>query len=426
MAAGAGTRLSAGTPKALAVLGRGPSAAPIVVHALRSALGCGELTDVVVVGPPAPAALAELTDAICRERTRGRHTDDHDADDRGAGAPDDAVALAVVAGGSQRADSVSLGLAALPAEVDIVMVHDAARALTPADVFDRVIAAVRAGEDAVTPALPVTDTIKRVQAGPDGESVVDTPDRAALRAIQTPQGFRRQTLERAHASVQQPVTDDCGLVEALGGRVRVVAGSPRAFKITTPHDLELATMWLDRRPAVLPDPAARVLIIFSGLPGVGKTTLARALSRRLGAVHLRVDAIEQGLLRGGLSADQLGAAGYGAAYAVAADQLAAGFWVVADMVNGLAVVRAAWQEVAAAAGARVVKVMVECSDLEQHRRQVTGRIADIEGHRLPDWHDVLERDLEAWPEADLRIDTASEPPDAAIDRLIAYLQESSP
>lgn len=412
------------------MIGHGPSAAPIVVHALRCALGCRELTDVVVVGPPAPAALAELSDAIGRERARARHTADHDADDGGDvkhyGAVDEHVAVAVVAGGAARADSVSLGLAALPAEVDIVLVHDAARALTPADVFDRVIAAVRAGEDAVTPALPVTDTIKAVQAGPDGESVTDTPDREVLRAVQTPQGFRRQTLERAHAEVRQSVTDDCGLVEALGGRVRVVAGSPRAFKITTPHDLELASMWLDRRSVALPDPAGTALIIFSGLPGVGKTTLARELSRRLGAVHLRGDAIEQGLLRGGLSTDQLGAAGYGAAYAVAADQLAAGFWVVADMVNGLAVVRAAWEEVAAAAGARVVKVMVECSDIEQHRRQVTGRIADIAGHRLPDWHDVLERDLEAWPEADLQIDTASESPDTAIERLIAYLQESSP
>ena len=147
-----------------------------------------------------------------------------------------AADVTVVAGGTERTHSVAAGLAALGADVDIVLVHDAARCLAPAALFDRLVAAVREGHDAVVPGLPVIDTIKQV----DGEGrVVATPDRSSLRAIQTPQAFRRAVLARAHASGLE-ATDDAALVELLGVVVCVVDGDDLAFKVTTSDDLERA------------------------------------------------------------------------------------------------------------------------------------------------------------------------------------------
>ena len=118
----------------------------------------------------------------------------------------------------------------------MVLVHDAARALTPSALFADVAAAVAAGAPAVVPGLPVVDTVKQVD---ESGTVVATPPRASLRAIQTPQGFRRDVLERAHAEAgAHSVTDDAALVEALGLPVLVVPGDPRAHKITTPDDLD--------------------------------------------------------------------------------------------------------------------------------------------------------------------------------------------
>ena len=153
-----------------------------------------------------------------------------------------------------RQASVALGLAAALAAVpqaDVVIVHDAARALTPPEVTRRVVAAVRAGHEAVVPALPVTDTVKEVEAGEAGEPepVVGTPQRARLRAVQTPQGFRTDTLVAAHRAGAEragdealAASDDAGLVEACGGSVVVVAGDERAMKVTTPMDLALAEL----------------------------------------------------------------------------------------------------------------------------------------------------------------------------------------
>jgi 2-C-methyl-D-erythritol 4-phosphate cytidylyltransferase len=146
------------------------------------------------------------------------------------------VNLQVVAGGAERGHSVAAGIAALPSGIGVVLVHDAARCLTPADVFERVIAAVRQGAGAVVPGVPVIDTIKQVD---DSGWVIGTPDRSGLRAIQTPQGFRRDLLERAHAA-SSAATDDAALVERLGEKVLVVDGDPRALKITGPADLEAA------------------------------------------------------------------------------------------------------------------------------------------------------------------------------------------
>jgi 2-C-methyl-D-erythritol 4-phosphate cytidylyltransferase len=143
----------------------------------------------------------------------------------------------VVAGGATRQASVAAGLAVVPHNVDAVLVHDVARAFVPADVIDRVVAALRDGADAVIPTRPVTDTIKRVDAG---GRVIETVARSTLVAVQTPQGFRRDVLIAAHAAGSGDVTDDAGLVEALGGTVVAVDGADEAFKITRPWDLLLA------------------------------------------------------------------------------------------------------------------------------------------------------------------------------------------
>ena len=127
------------------------------------------------------------------------------------------------------------GLAAVPADAEIVVVHDAARPLATAALFDAVIAAVRAGADAAIPGVPVSDTIKQV----DGERVVETLDRSKLVAVQTPQAFRADALRKAHAAGGE-ATDDAGLVEANGGTVVVVPGEQANIKVTTPDDLRIA------------------------------------------------------------------------------------------------------------------------------------------------------------------------------------------
>jgi 2-C-methyl-D-erythritol 4-phosphate cytidylyltransferase len=143
----------------------------------------------------------------------------------------------VVAGGTQRQDSVRAALAALPAEVDLVLVHDAARALVPVEVVEAVVGALRAGAEAVVPVIAVADTVKRV--GATGQVLATVP-RDDLRAVQTPQGFDRRVLEAAHRTAVGSLTDDAGLVEAAGVPVQTVPGSPAAFKVTTTFDLLLA------------------------------------------------------------------------------------------------------------------------------------------------------------------------------------------
>ncbi len=147
--------------------------------------------------------------------------------------PSDAVR--VVVGGAERTDSVRAGIAAAP-DAGYFLVHDAARALTPPELIARVAAELRAGHRAVVPALPVVDTVKSVDS--DGV-VTGTPDRAALRAIQTPQGFAADLLKAAYET-DMLATDDAGLVERFGAEVRTIPGDPMAFKITTPLDLMLA------------------------------------------------------------------------------------------------------------------------------------------------------------------------------------------
>lgn len=216
VAAGAGSRFGAGVPKAFVAL-RGRT---LLAWSLEAACACPGVVSVVAV---VPAAYVDAARHEARPYAR--------------------PAVHVVTGGDERRDSVAAGLAAVDPSVEVVLVHDAARALAPVALFAAVAEAVAAGQPAVVPGLPVVDTVKTV----DAEGVVTgTPDRAALRAIQTPQGFRRELLVRAHAAPgRRGVTDDAALVEALGEPVLVVPGDRRAHKITTPDDLHRAEAALD-------------------------------------------------------------------------------------------------------------------------------------------------------------------------------------
>ena len=213
VAAGSGTRLDAGAPKALV----GIDAHSILRHALDGVFAAAP-AQVLVVAPEGYEgdALAELEAAAGDRRDLGR----------------------VVTGGATRQQSVAAGLAALWGDVKTVLVHDAARALTPPAQIDAVAAAVTA-EDGVIPVLPVVDTLKKVADG----AVVAAVDRAELAAAQTPQGFPRAALEAAYAAALASgteYTDDAALFAAAGHRVRHIEGSARAFKITTPADLDRA------------------------------------------------------------------------------------------------------------------------------------------------------------------------------------------
>ena len=221
-AAGRGERLGPGEPKALREL----AGQPLLVHAVR-ALAEARTVAVIVVAAPLDeeSRVSRLLLPVVGD-----------------------TELHVVAGGESRQQSVSAALRALPDDVYVVLVHDAARPLVPDNVIDAVANAVRTGADAVVPAVPVADTIKRVDPAGRVESTVD---RAELRAAQTPQGFARIVLEAAHRealeSGLEDASDDAGLVEHFGRPVMVIPGSEDGFKVTRPLDLVLAEAVLARR-----------------------------------------------------------------------------------------------------------------------------------------------------------------------------------
>ncbi|HET6816823.1 MAG TPA: 2-C-methyl-D-erythritol 4-phosphate cytidylyltransferase [Mycobacteriales bacterium] len=212
-AGGRGERLGADLPKALVEVG----GEALVVHACRALSEAG-VAEIVVAAPDRSVALVQSLVPDAR----------------------------VVAGGATRTASVRRALDVLSSDVDIVLVHDAARGLAPSSLVERVVAAVRAGADAVVPAVAVADTIKQVDAA---GAVVATVDREMLRAVQTPQGFRRSLLVAAHdaAGADPDASDDAGLVERLGERVVTVPGSAEAAKVTTRSDLLVAEALLRHR-----------------------------------------------------------------------------------------------------------------------------------------------------------------------------------
>lgn len=212
LCAGRGERLGADVPKAFVPL----AGRPLFAWSLAALQACADVDAIVVVGPARTAR--ELLAAA------------------GHGL---AKLVAFVEGGAERQHSVARGLAALPAAHDLVAVHDAARALVTPAVITRAIASARAYGAALA-ATPLADTIKRVEDG----RVVATPPRAGLWLAQTPQVFRRDWLEAAHAAATGVATDDAALVEAIGHAVWVAEGDPLNFKITTPADLALAERWL--------------------------------------------------------------------------------------------------------------------------------------------------------------------------------------
>jgi predicted kinase len=164
-----------------------------------------------------------------------------------------------------------------------------------------------------------------------------------------------------------------------------------------------------------------MLIILGGLPGVGKTTIARELARELGAVHVRIDSIEQAIRDAGVVVEDLG---YRVGYAVAADNLRLGRTVVADSVNPWPLTRAAWREVASCAGVPALEVEITCSSIEEHRRRVDTRIADVDGLRLPTWQQVLDRDYRPWENPDIVIDTAEADVQRSVASITAAVSQS--
>ncbi|WP_408923288.1 2-C-methyl-D-erythritol 4-phosphate cytidylyltransferase [Corynebacterium tuberculostearicum] len=213
-AAGQGTRLGAEVPKAYVEL-RGRT---LLERSVRALLASGVVDEVIVlVSPDMEPEAARIIGRI------------------------DAAPIRLVHGGSERADSVWAGLQAIPDDDAVVLIHDAARALTPPVMVRGVAKRVLEGAPAAVPVVPVADTIKEVAA----DAVVSTPDRSRLRAVQTPQAFRLSALRQANLDywAEQPeftATDDASLMEWHGERVATVPGDTLAFKITTPIDLTLA------------------------------------------------------------------------------------------------------------------------------------------------------------------------------------------
>lgn len=215
VAAGSGERLGEPVPKAFVEL----DDRTILQHAVSRIAKLPAIDLIVVVVPGRLVVRARMDTMFARPRVH------------------------VIPGGDERTDSVRAALTHLGAvapDIEVILIHDAARPLTPTVVFDRIVDAVALGFEAVVPALPVVDTLKEVQLGTATMMVTRTVDRAPLRAVQTPQGFTADALRRAYEDPAGIATDDAGLAERRGIPVHVVEGDALAFKITTPWDLRIA------------------------------------------------------------------------------------------------------------------------------------------------------------------------------------------
>jgi 2-C-methyl-D-erythritol 4-phosphate cytidylyltransferase len=213
VAAGRGERLGLDHPKAFAKLGEDP----LLAEPLRRLDESDWIDRIVIVAPPGweePAIL--LAEELACSKVHS-----------------------CVAGGETRSESVRAGLAEVPDDALVALVHDAARPLLPPEVIERVLGPLSEGWDGAVPGLPVADTLKRVVDG----AVVETVERDSLYAVQTPQAFPADVLRRAVATGAE-ATDCAGLVEAAGGRVTVVEGDPRLLKVTTADDLAKIASWL--------------------------------------------------------------------------------------------------------------------------------------------------------------------------------------
>jgi 2-C-methyl-D-erythritol 4-phosphate cytidylyltransferase len=209
VAAGRGERFGGDRPKAFAKL----RDRPLLAESLERLDRSDWIESIVIVAPP---EWEEPSILVAEELSAGK-------------------VRSAVTGGSTRAESVRAGLEDVPEDVAVVLVHDAARPLLPEDVVERVVTGLEEGWEGVAPGLRIADTLKRA----DGEAVVETVDRTGLVAVQTPQAFMAGALRRAHAAGGE-ATDCAGLVEAAGGRVRIVEGDPRLLKVTTQADLDFA------------------------------------------------------------------------------------------------------------------------------------------------------------------------------------------
>ena len=214
VAAGTGERLGEERPKAFVRLGE----LPLLAEPLRR-LDESPWVDAIVVA--VPAGWEERAILLAEELSATK-------------------VVASVTGGATRAETVRLALAEVPEEALVVLVHDAARPLVSDAVLERVLAPLAEGWDGVVPGLPLADTVKRVER----DAVVETLDREGLVGVQTPQAFLAPTVRDAYAGDVAGATDCASLVEARGGRVRVVPGDPRLLKVTTREDLELVQSWL--------------------------------------------------------------------------------------------------------------------------------------------------------------------------------------
>jgi len=164
-----------------------------------------------------------------------------------------------------------------------------------------------------------------------------------------------------------------------------------------------------------------MLIVFGGLPGTGKSTLAKAVARKYAAVYLRIDTIEIAMANNDMTRGDIGPAGYLIAYRLAEENLNLGQTVIADSVNSLSVTRNAWVAVAGNANAKLVQIEVVCSDPIEHKLRVEGRTVDNKAVPLVTWSDVLKREYENWPDADHVIDTAGKSIDESVNDLLNFL-----